>query len=127
MQEEWREIEGWPDYQVSNLGRIWSNKRNRPLNTEGKPYKYTNVVLTGPLGYKSFRVHRLVALAFVDGYFDGAMVNHIDGVTNNNVATNLEWVTHVQNITHTRENGLLNNRQPKLQTWTQEEWDEMHP
>jgi hypothetical protein len=127
MEEEWREIEGWPDYLVSNLGRVWSNKRNRPLKTDGKPYKYTRVTLTGPNGYRVYPVHRLVALAFVDGYFDGAMVNHIDGVTNNNVASNLEWVTHVQNIAHAKETGLLANRQPSLRTWTEEEWAELHP
>ncbi len=43
-------------------------------------------------------IHRLVAEYFVDGYFDGAVVNHIDGNNRNNVASNLEWTTIKDNV-----------------------------
>ena len=42
--------------------------------------------------------HRLVATCFVDGYFEGAVVNHKDGNTLNNHYTNLEWTTQRNNI-----------------------------
>lgn len=42
--------------------------------------------------------HRVVAQHFVDGYFEGAVVNHKDGNTLNNVYTNLEWITQKDNI-----------------------------
>ena len=45
-------------------------------------------------------VHRLVAEAFHGLGWDGAEVNHIDGVKTNNMASNLEWVTHSQNHIH---------------------------
>lgn len=42
--------------------------------------------------------HRLVALNFVPGYFNGAVVNHKDGNTLNNKYDNLEWITQKNNI-----------------------------
>jgi len=42
-------------------------------------------------------VHRLVAEAYVDGWFEGAEVDHIDGDRTNNSASNLRWVTSSEN------------------------------
>ena len=42
-------------------------------------------------------VHRLIAMTFVPGYFDGATVDHIDGNRLNNRADNLQWVTRSEN------------------------------
>ena len=66
---------------------------------------------------KNFRVHRLVAFAFVDGYMDGLEVNHKDCNPNNNRADNLEWVTSIENKRHAIENlGVLvkSGRESKL-------------
>lgn len=52
----------------------------------------------------SCRVHRLVALVWVEGYFDGAEVNHIDYNRANNRADNLEWLSHRDNNIHSAEN-----------------------
>lgn len=49
---------------------------------------------------KKHSVHRLVAHAFCGGYFDGAVVNHKNGVKTDNRALNLEWVTQGQNNQH---------------------------
>lgn len=55
---------------------------------------------------KLFFVHRVVALHFVDGYFDGAVVNHKDGNKSNNHYTNLEWVSRSDNNKHAIKNKL---------------------
>ena len=55
---------------------------------------------------KMVLVHRLVAKAFVPGYFEGAQVNHKDGNKGNNAWWNLEWVTARQNNHHARLTGL---------------------
>ena len=47
---------------------------------------------------KHFSVHRLVALAFVNGYFEGAVVNHKNENKLDNRAENLEWITTRENI-----------------------------
>lgn len=45
-------------------------------------------------------VHRLVAMAFCNGYFDKADVNHKDGNKSNNISSNLEWCTRSENQIH---------------------------
>lgn len=49
-------------------------------------------------------IHLYVAHGWVDGYFDGAEVNHRDFNRNNYNADNLEWVTHKENIQYTIDN-----------------------
>jgi hypothetical protein len=53
-------------------------------------------------------VHRLIALAFVDGYKDGFTVNHINGNKLDNRPENLEWVSLSDNSKHQWETGLVN-------------------
>lgn len=57
--------------------------------------------------YKVYSVHRLVALAFVPGFVQGLHVNHKNAVKTDNFYTNLEWVTHAQNIKHAWDMGLM--------------------
>lgn len=110
MEEVWVVLEDWPDYQISNYGRVYSNRRNRILKTNLGRDGYYRVNLSNVDGWKNISIHRLVALMFVSGYFDGAIVNHIDGDKTNNVVTNLEWVTHKENVNHAYSMGLNKGR-----------------
>lgn len=114
-EEQWREVQGYPAYQVSNQGRVRSLPRliayrdgrdrptkgqiRTPILTHGCGYYH---VILHP-GRKMHYIHRLVAAAFVDGFRDGLVVNHKDGVKTNNDASNLEWVTPQQNSIHARD------------------------
>lgn len=65
--EQWRNIEGFPSYQVSNYGRIKSFKKRKPRLLRAFPnnYGYWRVALTDPFGKsKHLLVSRLVAAAF---------------------------------------------------------------
>lgn len=59
---------------------------------------------------KKLTVHRLVGKAFVDGYFDGASIDHIDCNKKNNRADNLEWVTLSENTRRQWASGLVDLR-----------------
>ena len=55
-------------------------------------------------------VHRLVAMAFVNGYAEGLTVNHINGNKLDNRPENLEWITRSDNTKHEWETGLVDLR-----------------
>ena len=102
------QINGFPNYFVTEYGEVFSNRlrgnekqshlhKLKPKNP-GKCNKYLNVILCNDESHVTKSVHRLVAEYFVDGYFDGAVVNHIDGNNRNNSASNLEWTTTLDNV-----------------------------
>ena len=97
--EVWRNIKGYKDYQISNMGRVWNTKRNRYVIPTKKPSGYEQVNMYANNGKrKKEYVHRLVALAFIPNPNNLPQVNHIDRVRNNNHVENLEWVTHQENV-----------------------------
>lgn len=53
-------------------------------------------------------VHRIIAMTFIPNPNRYPQVNHIDGNTKNNSASNLEWVTPKMNIQHAYKTGLIN-------------------
>jgi len=94
-------------YAISDCGIVLSIKKGyRPL-AANYCQRYHYVTLSKNNVQKRFNIHRLVALHFVDGYKDGLIVNHIDGVKSNNHHSNLEWITHKQNCLHAKNLGLI--------------------
>lgn len=73
---------------------------------------YALINLITPEGIrKTYQVHRLVGITFVEGYQEGLIINHINEVKDDNRASNLEWVTKkVNNTYHDKaiKSGLLN-------------------
>lgn len=100
-------IEGYADrYEVSNCGRVRNSLSQVGLKPGTQSSGYLTVSLH-PRPQRSFLVHRLVALAFLPKpVSERRQVNHIDGNKRNNVMTNLEWVTPVENNRHAIKTGL---------------------
>lgn len=103
--EEWRSIEGYPNYQVSNMGRVKSLNYSR-TGEEGilKNCKnnrgYLQVFLCKNSKQKCYLVHRLVAQAFLDNPNNFPEINHKDEDKINNQLTNLEWCDNKYNMNY---------------------------
>jgi len=109
MEEEWRKIEGFSDYTVSNLGRVCSTKREQAiiLKTRKNNYGYLLVDLYSKnKKHHTVTIHRLVALAFIPNTENKSEVNHINGDKTDNNINNLEWVTDSENMKHAFATGL---------------------
>lgn len=94
LDETWKEIENYPGYYVSNYGQVISAKRNKLLVPVPDKDGYTRVGLSNKDGVKTFKVHRLVALAFVpkpSNDPEADFVNHKNEIKDDNRACNLEW------------------------------------
>jgi hypothetical protein len=121
MQEEiWKDVVGYEGmYQVSNLGNVKSLSRivkyqenhsglrkERILKQNLTKSGYVHVVICINKLNKTVKVHRLVALAFIQNTENKHSVNHINGIKYDNRVENLEWVTHSENIIHAYKTGL---------------------
>lgn len=95
-------------YEVSNYGRIRTIKRqgtdSRIRSTTLDRTGYLRVALLKHGISKSYAVHRLVCMAFLDNPESKRTVNHIDGNKQNNILSNLEWMTHSENHKHSYDN-----------------------
>lgn len=108
MNEEWRPVVGYEQwYEISSLGRL---RRLFPSlgTTVGRIRKYRKIL---PNGYAQIRmnvagrfvskyVHQMVAEAFLGPRKEGMEVNHKDRDRANNVLSNLEWSSRLQNVRH---------------------------
>lgn len=93
--EKWKDLAfiGYPDYQVSNCGRVYSICTKRVL----QPFivnGYLTVRLFNMYYKRNRTIHQLVALAFLPNPEKCKVVRHKDTIRTNNSIGNLEWVTH---------------------------------
>lgn len=107
MRDYWRDVPGFPGYQVSRRGEVWSLKRNRFLALVKGARGYMTVNLYHEGRVRGFLVHRLVAAAFLGPIPPNYQVNHKDGDKTNNELSNLEVVTAEENRQHALSHGLM--------------------
>lgn len=122
--EIWLPVQGFEYfYHVSNFGRIKALERKEifPCMFNGTkigirkerimaPRVHTGGYHRVSLGFgnrKDYYIHRIVASAFIPNPGNLPMINHKNGIKNDNRVDNLEWCTAKQNINHAIDTGLL--------------------
>lgn len=117
--ETWVDIEGYEGlYQVSNLGNVKSLNRVIKYRNNKKAFHkerllvpkenfgYLRVTLSKDNKRKEYRIHRLVAKAFIPNPENKPIVNHLDENKQNNKSENLEWSTQDENFNYSKVNYL---------------------
>ena len=103
----WKVIEGFSNYIVSKDGVVFNLKTVKliKLCTNGDGY-YQFHMYNNHGKRKNVRLHRILALAFIDNEYNKPCVDHIDNIRTNNNLTNLRWCTKKENS----RNRSLNKR-----------------
>ena len=94
--EQWKQIQDYPDYEVSTEGRVRSNKRKETIILQPAQYSngYLFVNLSGTPGRHSCLIHRLVLCTFRPcENMEQLQVNHLNCDRTDNRLENLEWST----------------------------------
>lgn len=104
--EIWKTIDAFPNYSVSNEGRVRKDTTGKILVATPDSRGYPALSLKDETGWHTKPVHRLVAKAFIDNPYEKRSVNHIDGNKSNNHISNLEWITDSENMLHAYTTGL---------------------
>lgn len=119
MEEEWKIISEYPDYEVSNLGRVRRLTPGYPqahtfpgrIRKQRKDiWNYSTVCLYRGKNKKHVKVHRCVLISFIGPAPEGYQGNHKDGNKDHNYLENLEWVSRSENAKHAFANGLMHTR-----------------
>ena len=114
----WKQVKDYPNYEVSNYGEIKSLSRviTLGLNTYVKNETilrhwigttgYPSVTILNNKGRKHFKIHRLVAIAFIPNPESKPFINHKNGVKTDYSIKNIEWCTAAENNKHSFSTGL---------------------
>lgn len=103
--EEWRKIQGYNNYSVSNLGNVINNRTGKLLKPQKSSTGYFHVSLFLNGVVKIENTGRLVARSFIPNPQNKPCINHINCIKTDDKIENLEWVTYKENSDHAKLNG----------------------
>lgn len=116
--EVWKDIKGYEGlYQVSNWGRV--KRVGKYILAQGYVHGYLKVVLSKDNKCKNFRVHRLVADAFIPNPDNLPYINHINEFKDDNRVCNLEWCDAMYNSNYgSSKNKIADKLSKKVSQFT---------
>ena len=103
INEIWRTITGFVNYQVSNIGRVRNTHTGRMLKPGKNARGYYFVILYQDKVLIHKYIHRLVALEFMENPDNKPIIDHINGDTTNNCLSNIRWVNKSENGMNARK------------------------
>jgi hypothetical protein len=127
-QEIWKDIiELDSNYMISNFGNVIRKERSvlseipyhkgvrlikaRKSKIQDNGNGYLQLYVSINTKRKMMYIHRLVAQYFIENTSeDKICVNHKNGLKADNNVENLEWCTHIENIKHAIDIGLINKK-----------------
>ena len=109
-QVEWKEIDGFERYEVSNDGRVRNKMTGDVLKPARDQNNYRSVLLYRSGKQTRKKLHRLVASAFVANPDNKPEVDHIDNDKSNNHYTNLRFATRHENNFNTQKRASASSR-----------------
>lgn len=98
MKEEFRVVNGFEDYIISNYGKVFSTKNGKFLKMCKNKNGYLQVGLWKDRKCKKVYIHRLVAENFINNPLMLETVDHLDGNKLNNRVDNLQWLSNSDNV-----------------------------
>jgi hypothetical protein len=102
----WKQIEEY-DYEINPEGIVRRISTKKIKKSHLRKSGYVAIQLAFNNNKKDYYIHRLLAKYFIfNDVAEKKFVNHIDGVKHNNSLSNLEWVTHSENMFHSFKNKL---------------------
>lgn len=114
MSKFFKMIPGYNNYLINENGEVYSIKSKKYIKPRINENNYLIIDLYKNNIRKTYKLHRLVAQAFLDNPDNLPQVNHKDCNKLNNNISNLEWCTASQNTKHAWDNGLKEHVRSKL-------------
>lgn len=104
----WKDVYEYDNYEVSNTGLIRSKKSNKLRKVFISDNGYPVITLSKNNKAKTFKLHRIIANAFIPNPDNKPLINHIDSNKQNYSIENLEWCTSKENSKHAYDSGRIN-------------------